>query len=133
MNLLLYQDDDLRINRQGFLSKTGGDRTGWKKRFCALTQDGFKYYKDESVSVCSIPTATCSQVPMFVYMLTCSHAHSTPLQCSEELGTINTGDMLSVAVIDDDSLTQGSAKSVEYPMHVYRILDLCTSTYVNPV
>jgi hypothetical protein len=70
------------IHRRGYLSKTGGDRTGWKKRFCTLNSDGFRYYKDES--------------------------------CSEEQGVINPSDMLSVSVIDDDSLTQGSAKYFQF-------------------
>ena len=47
----LLQELDLRICKRGSLWKTGGDRTGWKKRFCTLDSDSFKYFKDESVCV----------------------------------------------------------------------------------
>ncbi|XP_065883972.1 uncharacterized protein [Dysidea avara] len=32
------------VNKQGYLFKTGSERTGWRKRYCSLDKTGFKYY-----------------------------------------------------------------------------------------
>ena len=37
--------------KKGYLHKTGSDRQGWKKRYCAIDgYRGLEYFKSESVS-----------------------------------------------------------------------------------
>ena len=55
----LLKELDLRICKRGYLWKTGGDRTGWKKRFCTLDSDSFKYFKDDSVSCAIVVCVMC--------------------------------------------------------------------------
>lgn len=39
----------LIIIKEGFIVKQGGSWKNWKKRWCILTKDGIRYFKDKNV------------------------------------------------------------------------------------
>ena len=43
--------------KKGYLHKTGSDRQGWRKRYCAIDgYRGLEYFKSESVSLPALTT-----------------------------------------------------------------------------